>query len=159
MKTYIVDIDNCIAHDAWRIPYINWQKTNPFQRYHDYHSLSGFDAFDDSAFKLMAPEKRVAIFTARPVHYRAITEEWLDRNNVHFDILIMRNNDDHRPSVELKAQQLNWLVSLYDVRLEEIELAFDDRRDIVEMYKARGVPAVVHELHDVCAYTKPEEHA
>ena len=48
MRTYIGDIDNCLADDGWRIPKINWQKHGD-ERYEDYHLLSGFDRAAHSA--------------------------------------------------------------------------------------------------------------
>ena len=151
----IVDLDNCIADDAWRIPRIDWQKKDPLERYHAYHSLSAFDEvantdiFDRAGFE-------VIVFTARPVLYRPATEEWLRRNGVPFKHLIMRNNTDHRPSVELKRQMLFWLPELYGVQWKDIFAAYDDRPDVVDMFRRNGVDAYVRSIHDVCAYTAPE---
>ena len=39
MSFIILDLDNCIADDQWRISRINWQHKDPMRRYHDYHSL------------------------------------------------------------------------------------------------------------------------
>lgn len=152
----IVDIDNCIADDAWRIPRINWQKSNPAERYHDYHSLSGFDAAGNLEIFEDHHAAGVILFTARPVAYRALTEEWLRRKGLNYDFLVMRNNNDHRPSVELKRGMLHWLPEVYGVPWSSIVAAYDDRKDVVEMYRKHHVPAHVRFVHEVCAYTPPQ---
>lgn len=158
MKHHIIlDLDNCIADDAWRIPHIHWQHRNPADRYHDYHALAAFDALgnEDLLFGARAGADEVVIFTARPVLYRAPTEEWLRRNRVPFKHLIMRNNNDHRPSLELKRTMLHWLPEVYDVPWASIIAAYDDRPDVVEMYRKHHVPGRLRAIHDVCAYTPP----
>jgi len=93
------------------------------------------------------------IFTSRPLHYRAATEYWLWKHAIHFEHLLMRNDDDHRSSVDVKASMLNWL-SEYDIQLSQIAMAADDREDILGVYMNRGISQVMHvEIHDVCAYT------
>lgn len=159
MKPYIIlDLDNCIADDAWRIPRINWQKADPMERYHDYHSLSAWDRLSNSRVA-HDPRTEFVIFTARPVLYRAITEEWLLRWGVVHKHLIMRNNNDHTPSVELKRKMLSWLPDHYHITFDQIIAAYDDRPDVVAMYRAEGINAVTMAIHEVCAYTNPNKEA
>lgn len=154
MSVIILDLDNTIADDAWRIRKINWQKTNPQERYHDYHLLSAFDeAGNTDLFRNC--EHRIVVLTARPVAYHALTTEWLMRKGVAVEHLIMRNNGDHRHSRDLKRMQLQWLPQLYGIGLDEIQCAYDDREDVVQMYREHGVTAQVRSIHNVCAYTAP----
>ena len=155
----ILDLDNCIADDAWRIPRINWQKADPFERYHDYHLLSGFDAVGNEHLLegVRAGRERAIVFTARPVAYQAVTEEWLRRRGVPCARLIMRNNNDHRPSVELKRKMLHWLPELYDVPWSAVSAAYDDRPDVVSMYREHDIQAHLAAIHAVCAYTQPNQ--
>lgn len=156
MKPHIIiDLDNCIANDAWRIPKINWQKSNPMERYHDYHSLSGFDQPGNLDIFKEHPGAIVIVFTARPVLYHAVTEEWLKRHRIPFEYIVMRNNQDNRHSLELKQTMLNWLPEMYNIQLDWIVGAYDDRPDVVDMYKSHGIPAHRREIHNVCAYTQP----
>lgn len=159
MSVIILDLDNCIADDSWRIPRINWQAEDPFVRYHDYHSLSAFDtAHNHDLF--LGTRNEIIIFTARPIIYRPATQEWLKRNGVAYSILMMRDMEDHRHSVELKRAQLNVLLENSDLTIENIVGAFDDRPDVISMYKGAGIEgAQLRSVHDVCAYTKPEEKA
>jgi len=156
MSVIILDIDNCIADDSWRISRINWEIEDPLNRYHDYHSLSGFDfSYNHDLFARSKDD--IIIMTARPIMYRALTEEWLRRHGVPFQLLMMRDMEDHRHSVELKRNQLMALFANTDIKAGDIAGAFDDRADVIEMYSTFGIPAQVRSIHDVCAYTKPKE--
>lgn len=157
-KYVILDLDNCIADDSWRIPNINWHKSNLMERYHDYHSLSAWDRLCNARIAHDPRYTRI-IFTARPLLYRAITEEWLRRWAVHHEVLIMRNNDDHTPSVELKRSMLGWLPEHYGIAFEDIAAAYDDRPDVVAMYNEAGINGKILSVHDVCAYTNPNKEA
>lgn len=159
----IIDLDNCIADDGWRIRHIDWSPgVKPFVKYHRYHSLSGFDnvgnrwLYDDAVQR-----GAVIVFTGRPVIYRELTLEWIRRNFQEVpEILIMRNNDDHRPAVELKTSMLRCLWH-YSVEPDQIYAAYDDHADIVAMYAAAGLHAFRKAIHDLSAYEAPrnKEHA
>src|SRR5579862_9309588 len=101
MSALILDLDNCIADDGWRIRYINWKHPDLFVRYHQYHSLSPWDQIGNRELFQSTPH-RVFILTARPVLYREMTEEWLRRNGVTYAAMLMRNNHDTRHGVALK---------------------------------------------------------
>lgn len=162
MERYaLLDIDNCIANDGWRIPEIDWKARDRFMRYHAYHQLSAWDNRGNLDLFLDPPHALI-IVTCRPVHYRRTTEEWLRRNGVRYAHLLMRNNDDHRNSVAVKRSYLNALL-WYDIDwLRQVVAAFDDRQEIVDMYRECGINAERRNLHDVCAYINPltkENHA
>jgi len=152
----IIDLDNCISDDAWRIPYIDWQHLQPMRRYHNYHSLAPFDKFENK--HLFATNDRIIIFTARPVMYRCATVEWLRRNGIVYSYLLMRNNSDHKHSLDLKREHLSWLPELYGVPLSMIQLAVDDHQEIVDMYRAKGLRAERVAIHDL-PYQPPAKEA
>jgi len=149
----ILDIDNCIADDGWRIPQIDWGTDDAFRRYHFYHQLAPWDNAGNRDL-FIGREEGLIIFTSRPVHYRAMTLEWLQRVGVKVEHLLMRNDNDVRPSIHVKRSQLGWLGE-YDVRLAQIACAYDDRPEILKMYRAHGLRAELRALHDICAYTNP----
>lgn len=149
----ILDLDNCISDDAHRIGAINWQLTGD-RRYNDYHQLAGFDTLANA--DLLETNEELIIITGRAVSYHALTARWLANNNVRFRHLLMRNNGDVNHAAEMKRWQLRWLLNLYDVRLAEITSAFDDREDVIKMYRAEGiVNAQVRAVHNLDAYTNP----
>lgn len=147
METVILDLDNCISNDLWRIPHIQMQHSDLTRRYHDYHSLSAFDEVGNH--DLFETPHKIAILTGRPAHYKTQTIVWLVNNHIAFDHLIMRNNEDHSPSAVLKQKQLGWLIEYYDVRKSDIVAAYDDRLDVVEMYRANGLTAYVRQINDL----------
>lgn len=148
----ILDIDNCIANDEWRIARIEWHHKHPMQRYRVYHELAPWDSAHNA--DLYADGEPCVLLTARPVLYRVQTIEWLKRAGVQVAHLIMRNNDDIRPSLDVKRSQLMWLPDHYGVSLTSITKAYDDRPEIVAMYEAHGIPAEVRAIHSTSAYDR-----
>lgn len=147
----IYDLDNCISDDAWRIPMIDWSGDN-FTKYFNYHSLAGFDNVKNKSVIQMYEHLTAVIMTARPVVFRALTEEWLKRNNVAHDVLCMRNAMDHRSSVEVKRDMVDAVFEHLQIGPADIVVALDDRPEIIAMYKSLGITARVLKVHDVDAY-------
>ena len=161
MKYVIFDLDNCLADDRARIPLIKWEEKHPDKRYAEYHRDVSKDPVGNyTTFQAAMLVETPIFMTARPhsvgrSNVRLQTLEWIKENlGVEDPILLMRNVGDHRPSVELKRSQLAHLAD-WEVKLEDIVYAFDDRADIVAMYREHGIMAEVLAIHDVCAYKPP----
>lgn len=164
MKYVIFDLDNCLADDRARIPLIDWSETNLGKRYDAYHRNVGDDPVGnyDTFSEAVACGWLPIFLTARPhtvgnVDVRTKTQLWLQEHfgvAVENCILLMRNVGDHRSSVELKREQLVHLFD-WDINIDDVVCAYDDRPDIVAMYRERGIPAHVMSIHDVCAYKPP----
>jgi len=140
----ILDLDGCISDDRWRRHLIEPRDNEVVKKkrlFDDYHQLSAFDKLCNTHLLHLLLGQEAIIFTGRTVKFRAITQEWLRRNSVPVKHLLMRNNDDHRPSPELKRTFLEWLGMLYEVPRNQIVCAYDDREDVVAMYKEFGLPA------------------
>lgn len=160
MKAVIFDLDNCLADDAWRIKLTDWSQTNPEKRYALYHSACRKDKTNPvslGVFNRFKDTHRIFFFTARPVDVEEETRHWIDCNLTHEYNLIMRNKGDHRPSVQLKREMVASLPEYGVNHNDEVECAYDDREDIVAMYREQGIPATVLKIHDVCAYTPPAQ--
>ena len=80
----------------------------------------------------------LVIATARAEWMRLDTEIWLDLNEVRYDALIMRANDDSRMDFEVKRFQLNLIRRMYGSPL----LWYDDNFDNVSMLQGEGVPTI-----------------
>ena len=77
----------------------------------------------------------VEIWSGRSDRVRRQTEEWLCQHGMaRYKILRMRKDGDHRPDWQVKGE---WLDSLSAE--ERPELAFDDRQQVVDMWRSRGV--------------------
>lgn len=137
MAVVILDIDNTIACDAWRVPFIDHSAEFPYAKYNAYHEASVEDEVANRQLFDGVPHE-IVIFTARPNIYAEMTKEWLRKNGVNYKLMFMRHEDDHRHSVELKQHMLGLLRCIYD---GEIVAAYDDREDVCEMFRRNGVPA------------------
>jgi hypothetical protein len=164
-QVVLLDLDNCIANDAWRVPFIRWELEDHDERYHIYHALAYYDEPDTEwlqnlplGMNVNMQEARVFVLTARPLRYRAATLSWLEKHlSMPVEALLMRNNGDHRHSAALKTEQLRTLITLHGVEPKDIAFAADDRQEVLTAYQTMlpELPVIHHATHDVCAYTNP----
>lgn len=75
---------------------------------------------------------RIDIWTGRDEAYRAQTELWLGDHGISGATLRMRPTNDHTEDFKMKA---GW----YDAEDNKPELVFEDRRRVVDMWRAKGV--------------------
>lgn len=133
----IIDLDNCVSNDQWRLPRIQNHHSRPNDRYWDYHDCCDQDLHENKhVITRLRYQYRLLVFTSRPEAVRRKTELWLAKWDIPHDILFMRPNDNHMPSVEMKKTMLGWLPAGY-----RIEHAIDDRHDILDMYRSQGIPS------------------
>lgn len=138
MKIQIADLDGCLSNDVWRRTLIKPRPadgSNPEERFFHYHSQCWRDEMANGHELL--PNTEIVILTARPVAHRDSTLHWLRWAHIRPHWVIHRNNGDTRPSVDVKRDQLKWLldVNSYGVKLTDIVLAIDDLEPIVKMYR------------------------
>lgn len=133
----IVDLDNTIAEDDWRHWMIDPAAEDGEHKYHEYHLHCDGDKVKN---RHIVDESPVPVFfmTARPEYVRHKTATWLRDNNFSYKALIMRPNDNHEHSVELKRK-----LTLDLLKLFKVERAYDDRKDIIEMFQSLGIKGVL----------------
>lgn len=133
----IIDLDNCVSNDKWRLPRIQHHHPRPNDRYWAYHDCCDQDLHDNKhVISRLRCNYRLLVFTSRPEAVRRKTEFWLYKWDIPYDELFMRPNDNHMPSVEMKRLMLSWVPDGY-----QIEHAIDDRHDILDMYRSQGIPS------------------
>ncbi|MEC7578895.1 MAG: HAD family acid phosphatase [Actinomycetota bacterium] len=81
---------------------------------------------------------KTIILTARPSSVQSKTVHWLKRHSVVWDVLIMRSDDDHRQSSEMKLTALN---QIRDAGYDPV-LVFDDDPKNIAMFLEQEVPAI-----------------
>lgn len=150
MSVIILDLDNCISDDAWRVKHIDWSAPVS-TRYTNYHSLAGMDRLANNP-ELLCKGHDIVVSTSRPDTVRMQTTGWLLRNGLRPWIIMMRPVGNQEPSVDLKRSNLLALRDGYNVKFGDILMAYDDHAEIVEMYKEHGVPAQVLRVHDTKMY-------
>lgn len=133
----LVDIDKTLSDAAWRDPLID---SNGWDAYHEQSYL------DHPVFETVELVRVLSCFwpviavTARPERFRQLTMKWLLQHNVPVTELLLRPNDDYRPSPEVK-------IALIKERFPVITdfrhfLVIDDREDICVRFKAAGFVAM-----------------
>lgn len=75
----------------------------------------------------------VVILTGRCDAAKSITVKWLGDNHVHYDKLIMRGREDHRPDTVYKEEELLRL------GLDNILCCFDDLEHVADMMRGLGL--------------------
>jgi len=86
----------------------------------------------------------VVILTGRCDISKDLTLEWLARQNVNYNRLIMRDADDHRPDTLIKEEELLL------IGLDRILCCFDDLEHVATMMRGLGLTCYL-----VNKYTTP----
>lgn len=156
MRYVIIDLDNCISDDGWRIAMVRHDLPRD-RRWDSYHSASFLDSARNHDIYSQQNTLNI-ICTARPRKYEELTMRWLKENRVPWEHLMMRSNGEHSPAVDVKRSMVRSLPS-FGIEKADIAMAYDDKPDIVAMYRAEGLPAIRRYIHKFDAeldYTKGE---
>jgi hypothetical protein len=119
----IFDIDNTILYHTNRSPF-NWSDLSGDTL------IPGMDYLIDM-FNFY--DYYIIIMTGRPESVRTQTEEWLSKNGIIYDRLIMKPEQFEKGFI-FKQRELVQLLEKYDVKF-----AFDDDVKCANMYKENGV--------------------
>lgn len=151
-KVAIIDIDNCLADDAWRREFLrpHYEQVGlrpSLSPWHVYHDLAALDepgfVHEFEVFMRHAQPYKVFFLTMRPEIYRYSTQHWLQRHHPTLHgTLIMRGIEDERPPVEVKRSMLSHICRQYNFALSNIIAAFDDHQEVLRMYNDEGLPVV-----------------
>ncbi len=133
----VVDLDGVLSDAASRQHYIE----APIQDWRGFFDACGEDPVIEEVrvlLELLDPGLRVILLTARPERIANLTEAWLRRYRIRWDLLIMRPIGDYDLSRWFKQ------ASVADLRAYgfELKLAFEDDRRNVAMFRAEGVPCL-----------------
>ena len=137
-RAAIFDMDGVLSDAATRQHYIE----GPGRRNWDaFFAACGDDPLIEDVAQLLHlldPTLQIILLTGRPVRVQPQTLAWLDRYKLRWDLLIMRDYGDYMAAREFKQ----WTVE--DLRRYgfTLELAFEDDRRNLEMFRAEGVPCV-----------------
>jgi hypothetical protein len=133
----VVDIDGVLSDATRRQHYLESSRR-------DWRAF--FDACGDdpvieevrTLLDLLEPSLRVVLLTARPERVHHLTEAWLHRYHIRWDLLLMRPWGDYDMSRDFKEASL-WELRDYGF---EVRLAIEDDRRNVEMFRGEGVPCI-----------------
>jgi hypothetical protein len=133
----VVDIDGVLSDAATRQHYLE----APRRDWRGFFDACGDDAVIDEIrvlLDLLDPGLAVILLTARPQRVHPLTEAWLQRYEIRWDLLIMRPWGDYDASRDFKQ------LTVGELRAQgfELRLAFEDDVRNVEMFHSEGVPCV-----------------
>lgn len=143
---YIFDLDGTLANIEHRLYFIE----NGRNDWRSFYRACGSDEPIPAAITtlqcLQRSRAEIWIWTGRSDEVRRDTEEWLVQNGIWRsrlnpfrapEALLMRRAGDHRPDVEVKRE---WLSMLEPPEHRRLTAVFEDRKSVVQMWRATGVP-------------------
>lgn len=148
----IFDLDGCVSDDRRRrsmLPATTINQTEGELDYSYYHmGLSEDPVLPHAMARIQDAQNNAAFIffiTARPISLFKESSEWIERNlGLARDLdyqLCMRPLGDTRPSPDLKRDIAKAAIAFAKDHNTHIIGAFDDRGDVVAMYRACGIPA------------------
>lgn len=146
---YIFDMDGTLADCQHRIHHIQ-AGDGTLARKKDWPSFWAGVPFDTPIPHMVRTYKVLRYSTAESYAYgmsiiivsgraercRVDTLEWLERNELSHDGLFMRRDGDYRDDATVKSELLDQILHLGWKPI----MAFDDRKRVVDMWRARGIP-------------------
>jgi hypothetical protein len=133
----VVDIDGVLSDAASRQHYLE----APRRDWQGFFEACGDDPVIEEVkvlLDLLDPALRVVLLTARPQRVHQLTEAWLQRYRIRWDVLITRPWGDYDLSREFKQG------TVWDLRRAgfELRLAFEDDLRNVEMFRGESIPCI-----------------
>lgn len=135
MKAVIFDIDGTLADNSHRQLWVQ-QRPKDWDKYNDTMNMDLPVHRVISLLKMFVYGGHKALLcTGRNEQYRQRTVLWLRNNNVPFDYLYMRRDNDRRPDYIVKEEMLGRILESGFVP----EYVVDDRKSVVDMWRKNGL--------------------
>lgn len=134
-KAIVVDIDGCIANLDHRVHYV---QRNP-KRYVAFNKAMPNDTVNEWCKELLfnyVTTHTVILCTCREGRHRKVTEQWLEDNNIPYDMLLMR------PSKSGHGKDNKHKKKMYEECIEgkyDVEWIIEDRLSVVKMWRKLGL--------------------
>ncbi len=129
-KAIIVDLDGTLCDHSARQPYAvqkDWD---------GYNARIPNDKVNEPVLTIvraMAMQNhKIYLCTGRFREYAPVTLQWLERFEVPFDELLMRETGDYRSDHEVKKDMLQLIP-------QEIMFVIDDRKSVTDMWRSQGL--------------------
>ena len=136
-RAVVVDIDGVLSDAASRQHYLE----APRPDWRGFFDACGEDPVIEEVrtlLDLLDPSLQVVLLTGRPARVHLLTEAWLGRYRIRWDLLLMREGGDYSAAREFKEEAVGELRRFGF----ELCLAFEDDRRNAEMFRAAGVPCI-----------------
>jgi hypothetical protein len=133
----VVDLDGVLSDAASRQHYLE----APRRDWRGFFDACGEDPVIEEVrvlLDLLDHDLRIVLLTARPERVHPLTEAWLRRYRIRWDLLVMRPFGDYDLAREFKE------TSVWDLRAFgfDLRLAIEDDRRNVAMFRNENVPCL-----------------
>lgn len=133
----VIDIDGVLSDAVSRQHYLE----SPRRDWRSFFDACGDDPVIEEVkvlLDLLDADLRIVLLTARPQRVHHLTEAWLHRYAIRWDLLVMRSYGDYDVSRDFKA------ATVWELRERgfELRLAIEDDRRNVEMFRSEGIPCL-----------------
>lgn len=138
MGTVLVDLDSTLCdtrHRHDRSPHAG--EGNTWLTYGESCHLDAPIVGTVGLVRLLAAQHRIRIISGRGDVFLEKTIDWLDRHEVPYDSVFLRNQDHPEEHSGYKEMYLREVL-----KTEDVVLALDDWPTVVEMYHRYGIPCV-----------------
>lgn len=131
-----VDIDNTLADNSHRVPILKTEpKKTKWKRFFDEMDKDIPNNWCVKLINGMLSQCKVLICSARPDDYRQKTKEWLEKNYIQYDELIMRPRGDFRSDEVIKE-----IMYEFEVKTRyNLLFSVDDRKQVIDMMRSHNV--------------------
>jgi hypothetical protein len=134
----LVDIDGVLSDATGRQHFLEETPKRNWRAFFDACGDDPIIAEVARLIELLDRDLHVLLLTGRPVRVQPQTLAWLERYNLRWDLLIMRNAGDYAAAREFKRGTVG---ELRDHRFD-LRLAFEDDKRNAEMFHEEGLPCV-----------------
>lgn len=139
MRAIIVDMDGTLCDVSSIRHYVEGKSKN----FHAFHEASRFcpthPSVERAVRRVADAGTAVVIVTARDARHEQATRDFLARNHIPFDALFMRPWGDQRRDTVVKNEIFDRIIA---AGFDPV-IAIDDREDVADVWRSRGVPVFV----------------
>jgi len=135
----VFDMDGVLSDATGRQHFLDG--TSGRKDWRAFFAASGDDPLIEDVHRLLAlldTSLTIVLLTARPTTVREQTLAWLDRYGVRWDLLVMRPERQYQPALDFKGA----MVTALRTAGLDLQIAFEDDRRNVAMFREAGVPCV-----------------
>jgi uncharacterized HAD superfamily protein len=133
----VVDIDGVLSDAVSRQHYLEASRPD----WRGFFDACGEDPVIEEVkilLVLLDDALQIMLLTARPARIHHLTEAWLERYGIRWDVLLMRDSGSYESARDFKEDAIAELRH----RGFDLRLAFEDDRRNVEMFRRRGLPCI-----------------